>query len=164
MLPGMERRQFGETGVEVPVVGLGTWRVFDLPADEEPRASAVIEAAFAGGTRAVDSSPMYGRAEAVLGRALGERREETFVATKIWTPSAEEARRQLADQLDYFRGHVELEQIHNLVSWREYLPWLENERAEGRIGLIGATHWKAGAFDELATVMRTGRIQAIQIP
>ena len=164
MLPAMEWRRFGETGVDVPVVGLGTWQVFDVPADQEPRAAAVVEAAFSGGTRVVDSSPMYGRAEAVLGRALADRREDAFVATKIWTPSGEEARQQLVAQLGFYGGHVELEQIHNLVNWRSYLPWLEDERADGRIGLIGATHWKEDAFDDLAEVMRTGRIQAIQIP
>ena len=77
---------------------------------------------------------------------------------------ADEARRQLEAQLGFFGGRVELEQIHNLVAWQEYLPWLEEERDRGSIGLIGATHWKAHAFDELARVMRTGRIQAIQIP
>ena len=64
----------------------------------------VVAAAFDGGTRVVDSSPMYGRAEAVLGRALGARRAEAFVATKIWTPSPEEARRQLAAQLAFYGG------------------------------------------------------------
>ena len=164
MLPVMERRAFGSTGVEIPVVGLGTWQVLDVPPSNEPRAAEVVAAALDAGTRMVDSSPMYGRAEEVLGRALGPRRAEAVVATKIWTTSAGEARRQLEAQLDYFGGRVDLEQIHNLVAWRAYLPWLEEERARGRIGLIGATHWKATAFDELAEVMRTGRIQAIQIP
>ena len=164
MLLTMEQRAFGSTGIELPVVGLGTWQVFDIGPDEEHRAGDVVAAAFDGGTRVVDSSPMYGRAEAVLGRAMGARRAEAFVATKIWTPSPEEARRQLAAQLAFYGEHVELEQIHNLVNWRAYLPWLEEERERGRIGLIGATHWKARAFDDLAEVMRTGRIHAIQIP
>ena len=160
----MELRPFGKTGIDLPVVGLGTWLTFDLRPDEEPRAAEVIEAAFEGGTRVVDSSPMYGRAEGVLGRALGERRDDAFVATKIWTGSPEEARRQLAAQLDLYGGLVDLEQIHNLVAWREHLPWLERERDEGRVGLIGATHYAASAFDELETVMRTGRISAVQVP
>jgi len=160
----MQLRAFGATGIDLPVIGLGTWKVFDLPDGEEHVARDVVEAAFAGGCRIVDSSPMYGRAEAVLGRALGGRRDEAFVATKIWTDSSAEARTQLGAQLGFYEGRIELEQIHNLVAWQEHLPWLESEREAGRIRLIGATHYRAAAFDELERVMRTGRIQAIQIP
>ena len=160
----MRVRAFGETGIELPVVGLGTWQVFDLPPGEEHVAADVIEAAFGGGVRVVDSSPMYGRAEGVLGRALEGRREEAFVATKIWTGTGDEARRQLDAQLRFYGGHVELEQIHNLAAWREHLPWLEAEREAGRVGLLGATHYSASAFDELEEVMRTGRVQAVQVP
>jgi aryl-alcohol dehydrogenase-like predicted oxidoreductase len=160
----MEQRAFGRTGLEVPAVGLGTWRVFDVGPSGEARAGEVVGAALACGMRFFDSSPMYGRAEAVLGRALGERREEAIVASKIWTPSASEAQGQLDDQLGFFGGLVDVEQIHNLVGWEERLPWLEEARAAGRIGLIGATHLRTPAFAELERVMRTGRIQAIQIP
>ena len=114
----MERRRFGHTGWEVPVVGLGTWQTFDLPKGEEHIARDVVDAVLQEGTRLFDSSPMYGRAEAVLGRALGDRREDAIVATKIWTSSATEARNQFADQLEFFGGHINLEQIHNLVGWR----------------------------------------------
>jgi aryl-alcohol dehydrogenase-like predicted oxidoreductase len=160
----MEHRRFGRTGLEVPAVGLGTWQVFDVEPEGESRALSVVAAAFAEGVRVVDSSPMYGRAEAVLGRALGDLRREAIVATKIWASSATEARRQLEAQLSFYDGHVELEQIHNLVAWRDHLPWLEAEREAGRIGLVGATHYDPSAFDELARVMRAGRIQAIQVP
>jgi aryl-alcohol dehydrogenase-like predicted oxidoreductase len=160
----VERRPFGDTGLELPVVGLGTWRVFDVPDAEVPRARDVVETAFAAGARVVDSSPMYGHAERVLAETLGDRRDDAFVATKIWTPSADEATAQLDAQLRYYDGRVDLEQIHNLVGWRERLPWLERERDAGRIGLIGATHYQENAFAELANVMRTGRIDAIQIP
>jgi aryl-alcohol dehydrogenase-like predicted oxidoreductase len=124
----------------------------------------VVRAAFDAGTQVVDSSPMYGRSEAVLGQALGPRRTEAVVATKIWTPSAEEGRRQFEHQMAFFDGRVDIEQVHNLVAWRDHLGWMERERDADRIGLLGATHWQAGAFDELAVVMRTGRIRSIQIP
>jgi aryl-alcohol dehydrogenase-like predicted oxidoreductase len=159
-----ERRSFGRTGWDVPVVGLGTWQTFDVGPDGEAAAGAVVDAMLELDRPLFDTSPMYGRAEAVLGRALGERRPQARVATKIWTDSPDEARGQLAAQLGFYGGHVDLEQIHNLVAWREHLPWLEAERDAGRIGLIGATHYSPSAFGELERVMRTGRIDAIQVP
>ena len=91
-------------------------------------------------------------------------RDEAFVATKIWTRSDAEGRAQLAAQLGFYADRVDLEQVHNLVAWREQLDWLERERDAGRVRFLGATHYSSGAFDELARVMRTGRIDAIQIP
>lgn len=160
----MERRPLGRTGVDLPVVGLGTWNTFDLDDERQVVADRVVEAAFEEGTRLVDSSPMYGRAEHVLGRALAARRGEAFVATKIWTPSVATGREQLEAQLRFYDGRVDLEQVHNLLSWSEHLDWLEAQREDGRIRFLGATHYSASAFDELARVMRTGRIDAIQIP
>jgi aryl-alcohol dehydrogenase-like predicted oxidoreductase len=160
----MELRRFGRSGWSVPVIGLGTWQTFDVGPGEEREAREVVDAVWESGTRFFDSSPMYGRAEAVLGRALVERRKEALIATKIWTASIPEGRRQFDDQLRFFGGHVDLEQVHNLVGWGAQLDWLEGERDAGRIGLIGATHYSPGAFDELETVMRTGRVDAIQVP
>lgn len=160
----MERRTLGRTGVEIPVVGLGTWLTFDVPESEQGVADRVVASAFDGGTRLVDSSPMYGRAEQVLGRALDGYRNEAFVATKIWTPSVEEGRAQLERQLDCFAPVVDLEQVHNLVAWQAHLSWLETEREAGRIRFLGATHYAASSLDELAQVMRTGAVDTIQIP
>ncbi len=160
----MERRTLGRTGVDLPVIGLGTWLTLDLPDDEQDAADAVVAAAFQEGTRLVDSSPMYGRAERVLGRALNGFREQAFVATKIWTGSVEEGRTQLERQLDCYDGRVDLEQIHNLVAWEMHLAWLESEREAGRVRYLGATHYAPSAFEELVRVMRTGGIDAIQIP
>jgi len=160
----MELRRFGRTELQVPVVGLGTWQTFDVGPGEEARAREVVETVWDGGTRFYDSSPMYGRAEGVLGRALGEHRPDALVATKIWTSSLSEGRGQFEDQLEFYGGRVDLEQVHNLVRWRDHLDWMEDERSAGRIGFLGATHYSTGAFDELEQVMRTGGIDAIQIP
>ena len=142
----MDRRRLG------PVVGLGTWNTFG--GDERP-AGEVVGAAWEGGTRLLDSSPMYGGAERSLAAALQGRREDAVVATKIWAGSVAEGREQLARQLAWF-GRLEVEQVHNLLAWREKLPWLERERERGAIGRLGVTHYSPGAFDELATALRTG--------
>lgn len=160
----MERRSLGKTGVRLPVVGLGTWLTFDLGPERQEIADRVVETAFEGGTRVYDSSPMYGRAQEVLGQAVDGRRDDVFIATKIWTPSQEQGRFQLEAQLRYFGGRVDLEQVHNLVAWEQHLAWLEGEREEGRVRFVGATHYQPSAFGELETVMRSGRIDAVQVP
>jgi len=160
----VEQRPLGRTGIDLPVVGLGSWRVFDLPAAQQATADAVVAAAFAAGARVIDSSPMYGRAEAVLSAALRDRRADAFVATKVWTSSVSDGRRHFTQQLGWFAGRVDLLQVHNLLAWREHLEWMERERAVGNIRALGATTFQPGAFDLLEQVMRTGRIHAIQVP
>lgn len=150
----MEERRLG------PVVGLGTWNTFDRDAAQ---ARVVVDAALAAGVRVFDSSPMYASAQDSLGAALAGRREDALVATKIWTPSVEAGRRQLARQVELY-GRVDIEQVHNLVAWREHLPWLEQERDRGRIVHLGVTHHVAHAFDLLAEAMRSGRFETVQLP
>src|SRR5688572_12711958 len=155
----------GGSGLEVPTVGMGTWRTFDVRgAAAEANARAVVEAALAAGASFFDSSPMYGEAERVLGAALAGRRDQAQIATKVWAHGLREGQQQIDRALAWFGGHVELYQIHNLANWQGHLPVLERHKAEGHISAIGATHYSAGAFDELQTVMRTGRVSAIQIP
>jgi len=159
----MEIRALGERGTAVPVVGLGTWQRLEAAA-RAGRADEVIGAALRTGVQVFDSSPMYGRAEELLAEALGGRRAEAFVATKVWTSSPADGRRQLERATDWYGGWIDLMQIHNLVAWPDHLPLLEEARDAGTVKHVGATHWSAGAFAELATVMRTGRIDAVQIP
>jgi diketogulonate reductase-like aldo/keto reductase len=150
----MEERRLG------PVVGLGTWSTFG---GDSRLAREVVGAALDAGTRVLDSSPMYGGAEASLGAALEGRREGAVVATKIWTSSVEEGWRQYEAQRRWF-GRVEVEQVHNLVAWREHLGWLERERDEGHIDRIGVTHYAATAFGELERALATGRFDTVQVP
>jgi diketogulonate reductase-like aldo/keto reductase len=105
---------------------------------------------------------MYGRAEPELGAALEGRRERALVATKVWTSDPGEQRAQVESALGWFGGRVDLYQVHNLVAWRGVLDLLEAQGDAVRV--VGATHYSAGAFGELAEVMRSGRIGAIQIP
>lgn len=161
----MEQRVLGATGLTVPVVGMGTWRTFDVRgAAAEAQSQAVVDAALAAGASFFDSSPMYGQAERVLGAALAGRRAQALVATKIWAPDRAEGEAQIQAALGFFGGAIDLYQIHNLVSWRDHLARLEQLREEGLVRAIGATHYSPSAFDELRRVMETGRIAAVQIP
>jgi diketogulonate reductase-like aldo/keto reductase len=143
-----------------PVVGLGTWNTFGSDARN---AAEVVDGALDAGVRLFDSSPMYRGAEQSLGSALAGRRSEATVATKIWTPSVDEGREQYARQVEWF-GRVDIQQVHNLVAWREHLDWLEGERDEGHIDKLGVTHYQSGAFGKLADALRTRRFDVVQLP
>jgi diketogulonate reductase-like aldo/keto reductase len=150
----VEERRLG------PVVGLGTWNTFG---GDAAIAADVLGAAFEAGCGLVDSSPMYGGAEAALSSALADRRDRAILATKVWASSVVEGRAQFERQLQWF-GRVEVEQIHNLVAWRDHLDWLERERDAGRIDRLGVTHYASSALGELATALRTRRFDVVQVP
>jgi len=157
--PKMEMRELGAGGPRVPVVGMGTWQTLDVRGNRDD----IVHAALDAGSTFLDTSPMYGEAPRVLAHGLESRRDEAFVADKLWTPDDAEAERQAERALNWF-GRVDLYQVHNLVGTPARLSLLERLKNEGKVGVIGATHYQASAFDELAKVMRSGRIQAIQIP
>ncbi len=150
----MEKRRLG------PVIGLGTSGTFK---GDRALAREVVSAALAAGCWVIDTSPMYGEAEASLASALDGRRDDATIATKIWARTLEEGREQYERQLAWF-GHVDIEQIHNLVLWREHLDWIEAERDEGRVGAVGVTHWNAASFSELADALHTGCFEQVQLP
>jgi diketogulonate reductase-like aldo/keto reductase len=150
----MEQRKLG------PVVGLGTSGTFG---GDAALASEIVSAALESETRLIDTSPMYGEAEASLAVALDGRRDQVTLATKIWAQTLEEGREQYRQQLEWF-GRVEVEQIHNLVLWREHLDWIEEERDAGRVGTVGVTHWNRDALPDLADALRTGRLEQVQLP
>jgi aryl-alcohol dehydrogenase-like predicted oxidoreductase len=161
----MERRTLGPDGFEVPVVGMGTSRTLDVRGRAaEATSRRIVEEALDTGANLFDSSPMYGEAERVLGLALDGRRQEAIVATKVWTGDDGQAERQIETSLRHAQGRVELYQIHNLVAWPARLERLERLRDDGLVDVVGATHYDAAAFDELMTVMRSGRIGFVQVP
>jgi diketogulonate reductase-like aldo/keto reductase len=151
----MEERRLG------PVVGLGTWRTFD---DDVRLARVVAAAALDAGTRLFDTSPMYGGAESALGTALAGRRDEATVATKIWARSVDEGQEQFRRQLAWYGGRVDVEQVHNLVGWRDHVTWLEREREAGRVERIGVTHYASSAFSDLAEALRARSLDVLQVP
>lgn len=161
----MDQRALGAAGLVVPAVGMGTWQTLDVRGPGgEADARRLVDAALAGGARLFDTSPMYGRAEAVLAKALAGRRAEALVATKVWAPSAREGRAQAARAVEWYGGRVDVYQVHNLLAWREHLPLLEELQARGQVAIVGATHYDPGAFPELLRVMATGRVQQVQVP
>lgn len=151
--------------MEVSAVGLGTWQVLDVRGREEEARHEVVRAALDSGITLFDSSPMYGEAERVLGDALAKHgRDRATVATKVWTPNDQEAERQIERALGFFGGRVELYQVHNLVALEKRLDTLEELKSEGKVRFIGATHYSRSAFPALMDVMRSGRVDFIQVP
>jgi aryl-alcohol dehydrogenase-like predicted oxidoreductase len=159
----MDDRSLGRGRISVPVVGLGTWQRLEAAATAG-RHRELIDTAVTAGIRLFDTSPMYGDAERLLADALDGQRDQAFIADKIWTPSAQEGAAQLARAVDWYGGRVDLMQIHNLVSWPAHLTMLQAARDRGQVGLIGATHYSQAAFGELAELMRSGQIDAVQVP
>jgi aryl-alcohol dehydrogenase-like predicted oxidoreductase len=163
----MERRALGKTGLNCGVIGMGTWQTFDVSlsshAEMETR-RAIVESAISAGMNLFDSSPMYGRSEAVLGRALQGMRDRVLVATKVWAPSVSQGKQQIERALRYYDGYVDVYQVHNLVSWEEYLPLLRELQAAGSIGTIGITHYAHSAFPALLEIMETEEIGTVQVP
>ena len=155
----MERRRLGKSALNVPVIGMGTWRTFDTDDDRLP----VVEAAIESGIDLFDSSPMYGKAEATLARALEGKRDRVQVATKIWTSSADEGRAQADRALRLF-GPVDVYQVHNLVNVPAQLGLLERLKGEGSVRAVGATHYQESAFEEMAALMKSKRLDMVQIP
>lgn len=161
----MERRALGAVGPEVPAVGLGTWQVLDVRGREQEQRHEVVRTALEEGANLFDSSPMYGEAERVLGDALRMHgRERAIVATKVWTSNDREAERQIENSLSYFGGHIELYQVHNLVAVGRRLDTLRRLKDEGRVRAVGATHYSRAAFGDLMSVMRSGRVDFVQVP
>jgi aryl-alcohol dehydrogenase-like predicted oxidoreductase len=161
----VERRALGTSGIDVPVIGMGTWRTFDV---RDPREVAqrkvVVDTALEDGTTLFDSSPMYGAAEQVLGAALDGRRERALVATKVWTSDDGEAERQIDRAMGYFGGRVDVYQVHNLLALPGRLRRLEELREEHRVTSIGITHYDHAAFPTMMDTMRSGRVTCVQVP
>jgi aryl-alcohol dehydrogenase-like predicted oxidoreductase len=157
-MPFMQQRRLGRTHLQLPVIGLGTWATFDTDTDRAP----LVGEALSVGVRLFDSSPMYGKAEATLAAALGNRRAEAIVATKIAANDSAVAAAQAQQSLALF-GTVDVYQIHNVIAWEQRLPLLEELKAEGRVTAIGATQGLSVSDDEFMKVMRTGRIDCIQV-
>jgi diketogulonate reductase-like aldo/keto reductase len=164
----MHKRKVPSTGEMLGVVGLGTWQTFDVgsaPAERAPLAG-VLGALFDGGGSVVDSSPMYGRSEGVAGDLIASlgARDKAFIATKVWTSGRDAGIAQMERSFKLFHtDRIDLMQIHNLLDWQVHLPTLRAWKKEGRIRLIGVTHYTESAHDTLDAVLRQGGFDFVQI-
>lgn len=166
--PAMLARPIPSSGETIPVVGLGTWRTFDVgasPAEREPLREVLGRFVALGG-RVIDSSPMYGAAEAVVGELAADLGilEKLFLATKVWTSGRTAGIAQMERSLALLRTRrLDLMQIHNLLDWRTHLRTLRDWKQAGRIRYLGVTHYTASAYDELERVMRSEPLDFVQV-
>jgi diketogulonate reductase-like aldo/keto reductase len=156
------------TGETLPVIGIGTWQTFDVGASAADRAplSEVLQAFVHAGGRVVDSSPMYGAAESVLGELSAQLklRERLFLATKVWTRGRAEGARQMQNSLERMRaGRLDLIQVHNLVDVATHTETLKAWKAEQRVRYIGITHYTSAAYAEMERWLGTGQYDFLQI-
>jgi diketogulonate reductase-like aldo/keto reductase len=154
----MLSRPIPSTGELMPVIGLGTWPVFDVGDNERVRRPLreVVRQLLDAGARMIDSSPMYGRAEAVTGDLLADlgARSDCFLATKVWTTGGDDGIAQMRRSATLLRSAIiDLMQIHNLVDWRTHLATLRRMKDDGRIRYIGITHYTDRALSDLARIL-----------
>lgn len=164
----MLTRIIPSTGAALPVIGIGTYRGFDVGPGASQRAALaeVLGTLFSSGGSVIDSSPMYGRAEGVVGDLLASARaqELPFIATKVWTQGRAAGIEQMRRSLELLRRKsIDLMQVHNLVDWRVHLATLREWKVEGRIKYLGVTHYNSSAYGELERVMRTETLDFVQL-
>ena len=162
-------RTIPSTGEKVPAIGLGSWQTFDV-ADVAP-ITPVLAKFLALGGRLIDSSPMYGKSEAAIGKMMAALRTTDpktpapFYATKVWTRGKSDGIEQMKRSLALFGiSRIELMQIHNLVDWKAHLATLRAWKSAGTVKYIGVTHYSHGAFDELEQIIKTETIDFVQLP
>ena len=167
--PGrMLQRKIPATGELLPVVGLGTWQTFDVSPSAAVRAplKEVLQQFVNLGGKLIDSSPMYGESEVVVGDLAAQLNlaKELFMATKVWTQGREAGMTQMETSMHEMRSKpLDLMQIHNLVDWQAHLKTLRDWKAAKRIRYIGITHYLVSAQDNLEKIMRTEPLDFVQL-
>lgn len=164
----MHTRLIPTTREALPVVGCGTYRTFDVGAAPEERAQllAVLDVLFTAGGSLIDSSPMYGTAESVVGDLLvqARNRSRAFLATKVWTSGRQAGIEQINRSFALLKDRrIDLIQVHNLLDWRVQLSTLRDLKRAGRIRYVGITHYSASAYAEVEAVLRSETLDFLQI-
>lgn len=161
-------RRIPSSGETIPVIGLGTWQTFDVgpsPAERAPL-EEVLGAFVALSGKVIDSSPMYGSSESVVGAIAGklQLQRKLFVATKVWTSGKAAGIEQMEDSMRKLRAEpIDLMQVHNLLDARTHLDTLRGWKREGRVRYVGITHYTAGGHDEVARLMTSEPVDFVQI-
>lgn len=165
--PTMNTRPIPRTKEAIPTVGLGTWQAFDVdPARRAPLVE-VMKRFLAAGGRVIDSSPMYGRAESVVGDVLADLGAigTPFLATKVWTRGKGEGIAEMERSRERMRAErIDLMQIHNLLDWQTHLPVLREMKQAGAIRYLGVTHYAHGELPQIERMMRSEALDFIQVP
>jgi aryl-alcohol dehydrogenase-like predicted oxidoreductase len=165
----MTTRPIPASGEALPVVGLGTWQTFDVGdvAEERKPLAEVLRLLFDAGGTMIDSSPMYGRSEGVVGDLLHSAgtRDKAFLATKVWTEGHHQGILQMDESFRLLRTEkIDLMQIHNLVDWRTQLSTINVWKERGRVRYSGITHYTPGAFGRLISIIEAEKIDFVQLP
>jgi len=162
----MLTRPIPSSGEKLPVIGLGTWQTFDVdPAQSGPLAE-VLRAFVRFGGRVIDSSPMYGRAEQVIGDVVTKHklRDSLFLATKVWTRGQQAGIDSMERSFARLQTKtIDLMQVHNLVDAQTQLRTIREWKAQGRFRYLGVTHYEAGAFGEVAKILAREKLDFVQI-
>jgi diketogulonate reductase-like aldo/keto reductase len=161
-------RPIPSTGEQLPVVGLGTWITFNVGDDAELReeCAAVMRAFFREGGRLIDSSPMYGSSQSVIGDGLQKLGKPSglFSADKVWISSGSRGPEQIEEsRAQWGIRRFDLLQVHNLLAWGEHLPTLLAMKAEGRVRYVGITTSEGRRHEELETIMASRPIDFVQV-
>jgi diketogulonate reductase-like aldo/keto reductase len=159
-------KRIPSSGEEIPAVGLGSWITFNVGNDPEARANCaeVMRSFFAGGGRLIDSSPMYGSSQGVIGEGLqkiGSPRQ-LFSADKVWTSSAGAAQVEASRKL-WGVPRFDLLQVHNLLAWEKQLPLLQAMKAQGHVRYVGITTSEGRRHRQMEEIMRAHRIDFVQL-
>jgi aryl-alcohol dehydrogenase-like predicted oxidoreductase len=161
-------RVIPSSGEKLPVIGLGTWQAFtvDVTSDNRRQLGDVLTLFVKLGGRLIDTSPMYGRAEEVIGdltTALGIQ-DKIFLASKIWTRGKKNGIKSMERSMALLRAkRIDLMQVHNLVDVQTQLATLHEWKAQGRIRYLGITHYEAGAFADVEKIVRSEKLDFVQI-
>lgn len=168
MASDMHEKPIPKTGELLPVIGLGTWQTFDVGTSVTARAPLreVLQEFVRLGGKVIDSSPMYGTSESVVGGLAVELglHKQLFLATKVWTSGRDAGVRQMEESFRRLRTQrMDLMQVHNLVDYRVHLNTLRQWKEQGKVRYIGVTHYTASAYDELARVLLAEELDFVQL-